>query len=520
MLSYNPNIPVLLVLSGNSSSENSLLALIDSLRPLRLYVYLDGCEKSRAIKVRLASLTSLRLKCNRTGKGYHAALLAANKWFFKNEDSGIVLNGYIDWKVLPSKDFFGFCSELLERYGTDQRIGHISCGKGEAVVSAEGASYTFVRIPDLTFYATWRRVWEGFDEQLKTFRSFKKKRLIERIPAYRDFSAIWNLSVTGASLNWESQYEYVQLINNRLSILPVISLVHPTDQLSDTPAMKSITHPCFMTDDTQQMTGSREMQLGVPVQRSFDREGYAFIKNQLIRLAETPRTRDKIPKIIHHVCDYPDGIPENLLSLAATWAEKHPGWEQRFWDKEQMDRFVHEVCPEFEPVYLAYPHNVQRWDAVRYLILYHIGGMYVDLDYECFHPFDAILEGRKCCIAVEPALNARYNDVPRIVSNALMASVPGCAFMRKIIEELKTQNMADFSHLQTYKIILGTTGPFMMTRVYNSLKNKRGVTLLPAEIFMPFTPKEISLAMQGRYTEYMNHKLENAFAVHYFLNSW
>ena len=39
--------------------------------------------------------------------------------------------------------------------------------------------------------------------------------------------------------------------------------------------------------------------------------------------------------------------------------------------------------PELIPVYESFPYAVQRWDAIRYLILYTFGGLYVDLDYEC-----------------------------------------------------------------------------------------------------------------------------------------
>ena len=30
-----------------------------------------------------------------------------------------------------------------------------------------------------------------------------------------------------------------------------------------------------------------------------------------------------------------------------------------------------------------FPYDVMRWDVIRYMILYKIGGLYVDFDYEC-----------------------------------------------------------------------------------------------------------------------------------------
>ena len=227
-----------------------------------------------------------------------------------------------------------------------------------------------------------------------------------------------------------------------------------------------------------------------------------------------------IPKIIHHVCDYPNGIPGFLQEWAKTWKDHHPNWEQRFWNKQQMEHFVHMICADFKPYYYAFPHNVQRWDAIRYLILYHIGGMYVDLDYECFESFDEVLSRQDCYIVTEPAIHAKYNGLDVMLSNALMAAAPGSKFISRIISELKTQDQASFTDFEIYKTVLNTTGPLMLSRVYESLKTKEEVSLLPADLFMPLTPGEVALALQDKADEHIDNKLYGAYSVHYFLNSW
>lgn len=520
MLSYDSEIPVLLILSPKSTSGQALAQCINRLKTKKVYLYLEAGAEAKPIQEQLPDISGIRIQSNKEIKGHDRTLWAANQWFFRHEEAGIVLNGYWDWGYLPTGDFFGFCSELLQKYIGDQRIGHISCGRMLKGVSSEKASYAFTHQPELTFYATWRRSWADFGTQLKTFRSFHKSALVKHLPALRDFAVYWQTVSSAQNLSLTEQYEYVQLINNRLCITPVEPLVDSAGNQAPAKPLQKMKHPRFMIDNPEPLIRMRELKTAIPAERPFDPTGYSFLKEQLIRLTPAAQSRLKIPKIIHHVCDYADGIPENLLALAATWKEHHPDWEQRFWNKEQMERFVHDVCPDFESCYRAYPHNVQRWDAIRYLILYHIGGMYVDLDYECFAPFDAVLSGGSCYLAVEPELNARYHHLPRIVTNALMAAKPGCGFMKMLIEELQQQEPSSFAYPETYKVILHTTGPLMVTRVYESLRNKKSVTLLPAEIFMPFTPKEVTLAMHGYASEYMNYKLENAFAVHYFLNSW
>ena len=516
---YDPQTPILLILSGHISGTDRLYALLAELQPLKMYIYLLGVSKE-ALRGKISWPCAVKFKQDTVGQGKDRALVAANKWFFRHEIEGIVLNCSNDWGCLPSSDFFGFCTELLEKYRTDERIGHISFGMIMQSSSPEDASYTFSRVPDLSFYATWQRVWQNFDAKLKTFRAFKKSKLLDKDPVYRDFTPHWHTVLTGKEFPGAVQYEYILLVNNCLCITPTNLWIDRPDRLTANPSKKNIIHPNFVIGDSETVLNAREIQFGMPFKRLFNDAGSSFLEDRLAALTKVAGRAMRIPRIIHHVCDYPNGIPENLLALAATWKKHHPDWEQRFWDRRQMEEFVHTVCPDFEPCYRTFPHNVQRWDAIRYLILYHIGGMYVDLDYECFRPFDAVLSGRNCYVATEPALHADFNEVPVMLNNALMAAVPGDKFMAKVIDELKNLSLDSFAHMERWRFVLQTTGPLMLTRIYESLTHKKRVTLLPDELFMPLTPKELTLAMNGKATKYINHKLSHAFAVHYFLSSW
>lgn len=509
MLPYDPHVPILLILSERTIRTVPIFDLLATLRPNKLYVYLSDLSET-SVRQRVSWPCSLRFGQKSRTERTVRPLIAANRWFFRREEAGIVLNLHNEWGFLPSVDFFGFCTELLERYRTDDRIGHISCGRRFGSKPADPqAAYTFNHVPDLSFYATWQRVWRDFDVRLRTFRAFKKSKLQERLPAYREFAPYWSAASSGKDLPGAAQYEYVLLTGNQLCIVPDISRLGQPGE--------AVVHPRFTIEDPEPTLQEVEFHLQTPYKRPFeDADGIAFLEECLEKAGQSP----KIPKIIHHVCDYPNSIPTNLRKLADTWKQYHPEWEQRFWDRQQMEEFVHTVCPDFEPYYRAFPHDVQRWDAVRYLILYHIGGMYVDLDYECFRSFDPVLNGRSCCIVVEPALNAKCYGLSQILSNALMAAAPGSRFMARIIDGMKSLDLDGMAHLETWKFVLETTGPLMLTRVYESVVRKKEITLLPAQLFMPLTPKEVRLTVSDRTTEFIRYKLNHAFALHYFLNSW
>jgi len=101
-----------------------------------------------------------------------------------------------------------------------------------------------------------------------------------------------------------------------------------------------------------------------------------------------------IPKIIHQVWEgkKEPKIPIRLRILADTWKEKNPSWEYHLWNADEMDELVRTYFPEFLMIYQSFKYDVQRWDAIRYMILYHYGGVYADLDSECFRSIDSIVE--------------------------------------------------------------------------------------------------------------------------------
>ena len=96
--------------------------------------------------------------------------------------------------------------------------------------------------------------------------------------------------------------------------------------------------------------------------------------------------------------------------------------------KERMvhNRIFCRICLKHgRDVYNSYPYAVQRWDMIRYLILYEYGGIYADLDYECIDALDSLLENEFCCLASDPEEHARIFDKAHIVTNAFIAIEAG-----------------------------------------------------------------------------------------------
>ncbi len=86
--------------------------------------------------------------------------------------------------------------------------------------------------------------------------------------------------------------------------------------------------------------------------------------------------------------------------------------------------------PDFLPTYLAYPYQIQRADAIRYFILYHHGGVYIDLDMGCRKRLDFLRQYNFTAPLTHPGG----------ISNDVMAAVPGDAYLERALGQLKTWN--------------------------------------------------------------------------------
>lgn len=228
----------------------------------------------------------------------------------------------------------------------------------------------------------------------------------------------------------------------------------------------------------------------------------------------------QIPKIIHQIWSGVDEpLPKQLKILGETWKKHHPTWQYVLWNNAKMNNFVRKFYPQYWDIYSNFKYNIQRWDAIRYLILYKIGGMYVDFDSECLDSFDELLDGKKCCFSLEPKEHAVVLNEDIYFNNALIACVIGHPFMEKVIKRIFSNNLNVVYNHRNLEI-LNTTGPLMLVRLYEEFLNKDDIYLIPSEYVSPFTREDTIDFLNGHNLSNLEKKIENAISIHYFFNMW
>lgn len=127
--------------------------------------------------------------------------------------------------------------------------------------------------------------------------------------------------------------------------------------------------------------------------------------------------------------------------------------EYKLWTDAGSREFIAEHYSWFLDTFDSYTYPIQRADAIRYFVLYHYGGVYIDLDIGCLKPMDPLL--------VYPVILPK--TIPVGVSNDLMFSEKGHPLLEQTIH-----NLIKFDHswVLNYPTVMFTTGPMFLSAQY------------------------------------------------------
>jgi mannosyltransferase OCH1-like enzyme len=185
-----------------------------------------------------------------------------------------------------------------------------------------------------------------------------------------------------------------------------------------------------------------------------------------------------IPRIIHQTWKTAT-LPAWAHQWFASWRHHHPDFAFKLWTDEDNRALVAATAPWFLKTYDDFPIHIQRVDSVRYLILYLFGGVYVDLDFECFKDISPLL-GHDLVLS--------YSSNLPCITNAIMMSKPKHPFWLKLLKTISKARPKHILELKSY-YVMRSTGPLMLHRVAQrcGVLEEPGTYLLPKLFFFPFS---------------------------------
>jgi hypothetical protein len=132
-----------------------------------------------------------------------------------------------------------------------------------------------------------------------------------------------------------------------------------------------------------------------------------------------------IPRIIHQIW-LGSPLPRKLARCSATWRKHHPDWELKLWTDAEVAKLDFSSREMFESADCW----GQKSDLLRIEILKAQGGVYVDLDYECFKPIDVLVNRYDFFTTLKYLYTAHLGwpaiwQQPIVVCNSLIGARPG-----------------------------------------------------------------------------------------------
>ena len=155
-----------------------------------------------------------------------------------------------------------------------------------------------------------------------------------------------------------------------------------------------------------------------------------------------------IPAILHQT--YKNAtVPERWQVPHNFCREAHKSYQHYLWTDEDARNFIAKHYPSFIPTYDSYIHPIERVDAMRYFIVYHYGGIYLDLDIGCRRNLDALRVYEDTVILPKTK--------PIGFSNDFFMASPRHPFMKQLMDALPSWKME--SRLSPYASVMASTGP-------------------------------------------------------------
>ncbi|KAJ6127233.1 hypothetical protein N7523_002845 [Penicillium sp. IBT 18751x] len=168
----------------------------------------------------------------------------------------------------------------------------------------------------------------------------------------------------------------------------------------------------------------------------------------------------RIPRILHQTAAT-DVIPDKWVESQKSCKEAYGDFEYKLWTDASTRDFLSENYPWFVDVWDNYAFPIQRADSLRYFILYHYGGIYLDMDTWCNRsvPIDRLETDHEYALFKATK--------PTGVTNDFMITTARHPVYAAAIAKLPAYNSITraWARWQPYSAIMIASGPMFLTLV-------------------------------------------------------
>jgi hypothetical protein len=222
------------------------------------------------------------------------------------------------------------------------------------------------------------------------------------------------------------------------------------------------------------------------------------------KVLETPFVAlgSKIPRIIHQT--FASEIPDTLQDAVAGLTSRNPLWEHRLYNNKDVDLFIlNNYGKQYQKIYrmISPEYGAARADFFRYLLMYKVGGVYLDLKSSFDRPIDEVISRDESYVLAKWrnekgevhegwGLHDELRKFPRgEFQQWHIIATAGHPFLRAVIDSV-VRNIInyDFSKCGAgWSGVLNTTGPIAYTKAIAPLVSDYPCTIIDNESIMSLT---------------------------------
>lgn len=231
------NLPVLFLVFNRLDATTIVFKSIKDIRPIRLYIASDGprchvhgdTEKVQAVREFILKNIDwdceVRTLFQKENIGCGPNIKSSIDWFFSLESKGIILED----DCVPSKSFFYFCADMLDRYENDNRVSMISGTNHLSEQYVSPNDYLFSKYKACWGWATWSRSWVNMDFDMAWRKSNQNHDIVNNMGYSKRSQSHWlnalRLIDEGKVSAWDWQWYFSISSMNQLCIFPKKNLV-------------------------------------------------------------------------------------------------------------------------------------------------------------------------------------------------------------------------------------------------------------------------------------------------------
>ena len=184
-------------------------------------------------------------------------------------------------------------------------------------------------------------------------------------------------------------------------------------------------------------------------------------QTDLFRYANATWPQRRIPRTIHQT--YRTHIIPAVWnsSVQAVMTMNSDRFKYRRWSHLEMEDFVRQHETDFYwNTFIHYPYDIQRIDSFRYILLFHLGGIYIDMDDACHRPFQELITTMEALDPYSTHLALFPSAEIFGIQNNFMISTPHHPLFKQMITRL---HLFHHNYLIFHVTILLSVGPLYAT---------------------------------------------------------